>query len=243
MKQQCPMAVAFSSEGQAKLLYCGKWSCKICAKRNSRIWSIHAYYGITAMADKSARVHFWTLTMGSQYARPAEAYKAFPRLWDATRKAIQRYHKEFTFIAFVEGQPKRSYMPHFHVLTFQSIPSGYSTRNDPLEWIKDFGAHMGFGWSNKDEMVTSLRAAGYVTKYASKGCPEIPKGFRRVRCSRNWVKSPDKAYDPYYVRSVGERIEDYLQRVEAGTGVPIDTIAQSYQKATLNLNYERARNI
>lgn len=237
------MMVAFSSDAQAKLLYCGKWSCKICAKRNARMWSIHAYYGITAMGEKKAKVHFWTLTMGSNYVKPSEAYKEFPRLWDATRKAIQRYHKEFTFIAFVEGQPHRSYMPHFHVLTFQSIPEGYSKRTDPLMWIKDFGVHMGFGHQCEDAMVTSLRAAAYVTKYASKGCPEIPKGFRRVRCSRDWVKSPDKEYDPYYVRSVGERVEDYLMRVEEGTGVPIDTIAISYQKATVNLNYERARNI
>jgi len=242
MKQQCPMMVAFSSDAQAKLLYCGKWSCKLCSKRNARMWSIHAYYGISARLEKREKIHFWTLTMGSQYIRPAEAYRDFPRCWDALRKAIQRYYKEFTFIAFVEGQPLRSYMPHFHVLTFQAIPDGYSARTDPLEWIKDFGVRMGFGWSNKDELVTSLKAAAYVTKYASKGCPEIPKNFRRVRCSRDWVKSPDKQYDPYYVRSIGEPIEDYLQRVEAGTGVSIDAIAQSYQKATANLNYERRLN-
>lgn len=179
--------------------------------------------------------------MPSYYKRPIEAYKALPRLWDALRKAIQRDQKKFTFIAFVEGQPERSYMPHFHIITFNTVPRGKSRRRSALKWIKDFAVRVGFGFEAYDEIVTSRRAAAYVSKYAAKDCPEIPKGFRRARCSRNWQKKPLPEVDPYIVRSMGEPISDYLFRVADTTGIRLDDIADAYEKATNRLRYQRTK--
>lgn len=243
MSTVCPTMVAFTVDGVAKLVYCGKWACKICAKKNARKWSIIAYFACAAHMENNGVIYFWTFTMGSKYKRPAEAYKDFPRLWDNVRKAIQRHYKRFDFVAFVEGQPERSFMPHFHVITFQAMPKGNSTRKDPRKWIKDFAVRMGFGHQAFDEIVNSLQAAAYVTKYASKGCPEIPKNFRRCRSSRKWLRPPDKEHDAYIVRSVGEPIEEYLLRVEEASGVSIDKLVKDYQHADVNMRYERERNI
>lgn len=239
MATECPLMVAFTAKGQARLIYCGRWACPHCSKVNARQWAHDAYYGIRNPAQRVGKCHFWTFTMPSRYTKPSQAYKVLPRLWDTLRKNIQRDQKRFTFIAFVEGQPKRGHMPHFHVLTFNTIPKGHSKRKDPLHHIKDFAVHMGFGYYAEDEIVSGRKAASYVSKYASKGCPEIPKGFRRVRCSRNWQKAPKPTTDPYLVRAHNEPIEAYLMRVSETSGVSLQNVADAYENSTVRLNQER----
>jgi len=53
----------------------------------------------------------------------------------------------------------------------------------------------GFGWKvDVQELVTPKLAAAYVTKYLSKemGNASWPKGFMRVRHSRNWPISKER---------------------------------------------------
>jgi hypothetical protein len=239
MATECPLMVAFTQRGKAKILYCGRWGCKHCAKRNAREWSQDVFYGIRNPKTPVKRWHFWTLTMPPKYTKPSQAYSILPRIWDAFRKAIQRNQKRFTFVAFVEGQPERSNMPHFHIITSNTIPKGKSKRKDPLTYIKDFAPRFGFGWRADDQLISGQKAASYVSKYASKGCPEIPKGFRRVRCSRDWVRKPKPPLDPYLVRGRNEQTQDYLMRVADASGVPLDDIAETYVNTTHRLNQER----
>lgn len=181
----------------------------------------------------------WTLTMPDWYTKPEQAYKDLPKLWDTMRKEIQREQGKFAYLAVVEGQPHRSEMPHFHVITFGRVPVRYSKRKDRAKNIKDFAAHCGFGHQAKDEEITSGRAAAYVAKYITKDGKGMPKGFRRVRCSRNWLKQPKPELDPYIVRSIGEAIADYLIRVENTCGRPIDDLLTDYQTASTKLTLER----
>lgn len=238
-KSTCPLMVAFTQKGAPRLIYCGKWSCPRCARTNAKKWARIALHGVRNPPVRGKKAHFWTFTMPSSYTRPKQAYAAFPRLWDTLRKAIQREQKTFTFIAFVEGQPERSFMPHFHVITFNTIAKGNSKRLDPLKWIKDFAVRIGFGHQAYDEIITGRKAAAYVAKYASKGTPEIPKNFRRVRCSRNWRKPDADSKEPYLVRAAGEQVATYLHRVADVSGKPLQEIADAYQATVDTMTYER----
>lgn len=241
MPKNCPMDVAFSPKGSARILYCGKWSCDICAKVNAKEWADRAYYGITHPLYVGHKPRFWTFTLPPSCTTPKQGYQMLPRLWDTLRKEIQRSQKKFVYLAFVEGQPKRSNMPHFHVLVYAKVPPQYNLRKNPDENIKDFAAHCGFGWSAKDIPVNGYSAAWYVSHYASKGCPDIPKGFRRVRCCQAWPKVPKKKSDPFFVRAKNEKIDAYLLRVADGTGVAIDDLVNDYMQATHWLGIERTR--
>jgi len=233
------MMVAFTQDGKPALLYCGKWDCQHCRKINAGEWSRIGRFGVHYGQAGRVQIVFWTLTLGSKYKSTRDGYLALPKLWDAFRKAIQRAQGRFDYLAVVEEQPKKRKMPHFHVLAFARIPAGYSARKDPRKWIKDFGVRMGFGHQCTEKVVDSDRAAIYLSKYLSKDGQGMPKGFRRVRCSRSWPKPPDPPKKPYIVRSIGEQLQDYLMRVEENSGRKLDDLLTDYYHASTRMELER----
>lgn len=82
----------------------------------------------------------------------------------------------------------------------------------------------GFGYQATQKLINSAKAANYCAKYASKTNPDTPKGFRRVRASRDWTKLPDFEGDSLLVRAKTELLSDYLLRVHYVSGVPIDDL-------------------
>jgi hypothetical protein len=179
---------------------------------NARKWAWRAHY---QLETDTRPCRFWTLTMPGSMPSVWRAFDALPTLWDAMRKTMQREHGSWLYLAFVEGQAQRNGMPHFHLLTYQPAPYR----------LKDLAAHLGFGYQAWDVLVNSGQAASYVSKYASKGDPVMPKNFRRVRCSRDWKALPNQSREPYIVRSPKETIEVYLERVSDRTNTPIDDVA------------------
>jgi len=169
----------------------------------------------------------WTLTLGSQYKTRQQGYAALKKLWDSLRKVVQRkllklpsnQGKKWTYLAFVEEQPKNRKMPHFHILT--NIAAPYR--------IKDFAVHNGFGHQATEKPVDSRKAAYYVTKYTSKGDPNMPKSFRRVRASQNWKKLPPYEGDKLIVKSKNEFLSDYLLRVSAATDIAIEYLYEQWK--------------
>lgn len=153
--------------------------------------------------------------MRAGYFRASEAYEDIPKMWDSLRKDMQRKGDGWTYLAFVEGQPRRGGMPHFHIISMAQSPYR----------LKDLAFHHGFGYQAKEVKIEGQRAASYVAKYASKGDKAIPKGFRRVRASQDWAKLPPRSRAPYIVRASDERIEHYLIRVSEQTHLTLDEAA------------------
>lgn len=177
--------------------------------------------------------YFWTLTMRGKYHTAEQGFKALPRLWDTFRKIIQRMLrqkqvKHWSYLAFVEGQPKRDYMPHFHILSSHKSPAR----------LKDLAMQAGFGYQAYEKQLDSLKAASYVSKYASKQSDKMPKKFRRVRSSRDWAKLPDYEGKPLYVRSKKESLFDYLLRVHNATNVDMDTLLERWRLGELREQME-----
>lgn len=215
---KCPAFYAFNGNGICVPVPCGQWSCPHCAKHLARLWAWRAKLQVQGCEGQT--YWFWTLTLRGKYHTRAAGFKALPKLWDRFRKAVQRALKakgipgKWEYLAFVEGQPQRQYMPHFHILSSHKSPRR----------LKDMAMYAGFGYQAKEKPVNSQKAMYYVAKYASKQAQETPKKFRRVRASQNWAKLPAFEGDPLFVKAYDETLTNYLQRVNDATGVDIDTL-------------------
>lgn len=227
---KCIAFFGFTSQGKIRAVPCGKWSCEVCRKTNAKMWAWRARIQIEGDPNT---YWCWTFTLGSKYKTPRQGYEALKKLWDNLRTNMRRnYCKDatgkplkWTYLAFVEIQTKKRKMPHFHVLT--NIPAPYR--------IKDFAVHMGFGYQAYSDEVTSNQAVHYITKYVSKGDPNMPQGFRRVRTSQNWAKLPPYVGDKLFVKSRNESITDFLLRVSDATNADIDDLWEQWQWAQEDL--------
>jgi hypothetical protein len=153
---------------------------------------------------------FWTLTIPGRIKTASYAYEILPSMWESVRKAMQRkaYPAAWHYCAFVEGQPLRGDMPHFHIITFDRYPLKFTR-------FKDFAVAHGFGYQAKDESVSSSKGAVYVAKYASKSLFEAPAHFRRVRLNQEWPA--DDKFEPYIVKRWNETTADFILRAALKT--------------------------
>lgn len=225
---KCPAFYAFNGKGVCTPVPCGQWSCPHCAKHLARLWAWRAKLQVNQ--SEKGRYWFWTLTMRGKYHSAQSAFKVLPRLWDTFRKAVQRQLKkkgtpQWSYLAFVEGQPKRDYMPHFHILSSAKSPKR----------LKDMAMEAGFGFEAYEKPVDGAKAMSYVAKYASKQGQATPKRFRRVRATRDWAKLPPFDGDPLFVKARNEPLTDYLLRVNSATGVDMDTLLDRWSLAQMRL--------
>lgn|SRR5574340_217702 len=215
----CTRLLAFTTDGQVVGILCGKWSCPYCAKLNARLWAWRVKLHLDANSGQNA--YFWTLTMRGKYHDAQTAFAALPNLWNTFRMAVQRDIGKWTYCAFVEGQPRRDYMPHFHIISMAKAPRR----------LKDLAMQAGFGYQATETLVSSGKAGQYVAKYASKQSSAMPKNFRRVRCSQDWAKLPSFTGDPLIVKSRNETTTHYILRVNELTAVPVDDLLERWQDA------------
>jgi len=88
--------------------------------------------------------------------------------------------------------------------------------------------YSGFGYEAEETRINSAKAAFYCAKYASKQNPNTPKGFRRVRASRDWAKLPERDFPAIIVKSKLELTSDYLLRVADLTQKPLQDLVDSW---------------
>jgi hypothetical protein len=179
--------------------------------------------------EEQGELWFLTLTLGRSVKSVQVGYSLLPGLWDTTRKNYQRKLGSFSYLAFVEGQPNRSYMPHFHILTVEAPPvrpgkHGNITQHSLHDW-----AHaLGWGFEAKLLIVNGPEAMAYVAKYASKISPFTPKSFRRVRASRDWPKDDKPKGGAWITPAFKEDIPHFLQRAADFTGLAIEDCYTAY---------------
>lgn len=218
MERKCPVKLAFTQEGKIYTIMCGRWDCPTCAKQNARLWAWRVRIHVK---ENGGEAYFWTLTLGSDYRRASDGFVALPRLWDNFRKHAALPGRKLSYCAFVEGQPKRGYMPHFHVISCTPCPKR----------IKDLAVVCGFGYQAKEERVTSDKASFYVAKYATKQSPYTPRGFRRVRTSQDWAKLPDGQWPELVLWERDQSLLDYLLLVEWLSGRDVETLYAVWSSA------------
>lgn len=221
MTAKCPVMKAFTSKGRVVYVYCGQWSCNRCAKMLAKQWGWRVRIHIELRGQQA---YFWTFTLPSRFRTAKQGFQELPKLFAKIREAMRLSGEKWEYCAFVEGQPNRGYMPHFHII---------SLRKSPYR-IKDFAVHCGFGYQATETKVNSSKAANYCAKYASKQSPVTPRGFRRVRTSHGWAKLPENKGDTYIVQSRTEHLWEYLIRVSEETGVAVDLLYDRWELGPFN---------
>ena len=215
-RKGCPVAIGFNIHGHVKPIYCGKWSCERCARQNAKLWAWRAYLGVER---NNQSAWFWTLTMSGKIRSRKFAYSILPKLWNSLRMALQRaFGGKWSYIAFVEGQPKRYGMPHFHVISLKPAPKR----------LKDMAVKAGFGYQAYEKHIDGKGAAFYVAKYASKGDQFMPGKFRRCRTSQDWPKLPEFEGEAYLVPNKKESTLDFILRVHERTNVDVEELMTRY---------------
>lgn len=227
---KCPVIAAFRPTGEAVLVPCGLWGCPRCSRLLARKWARRVRLHIEA---NEGEWWFLTLTFGSKYRTAEQAFRVLPKLWDTLRKQMQRKYPDWQFMAFVEGQAKtRGGMPHFHIISNRHPPSGRGKRG---QWTKrgmhDWAVERGFGFEADASPVDNHEAAAYVSKYASKGDPSMPRKFRRVRASRKWTKSPRDPEKRLIVPAKGETLVNFLIRVQENSDLNLEELYQRWHDA------------
>ena len=221
----CPYGIGFNDAGKAVPLYCGKWSCEHCREGNAKNWAWRASLHING---SSQAAYFWTLTLRPGISTSYQGFRSLPALWDALRKRMSRKTGKWSYLAFVECHPRRSKIPHFHVISLTRAPVVGNHIKDP---IKDLAWLSGFGYMATEEEIQGWKAAWYVAKYASKHDPSIPRNFRRCRASRDWSKLPESGLPSYIVKSRNEHLWEFIQRVADQVDRPAETLLQAYRTA------------
>lgn len=229
---RCPVTFGFNKNGKTKLIYCGQWSCPQCAKRLSRKWAQRIKEHIQkGEIDNETQWYMLTLTLGSRYTDPTNAYKALRKLWNRLRMAINRSNSDhkWQYAAFVEGQPKRQSMPHFHIIMDIQPPAGRNKKSEITKHaLHNWTNSMGWGYQSDLGRVNHDKAAAYVAKYVSKGSAMVPRGFRRVRVSMGWTKLKVDPARRLIVMRRGESVIDYILRVGEFTGIDHNDLINAY---------------
>lgn len=236
--RKCPTLVGFNHEGHCKIIYCGQWSCKHCSKVLARRWANRIRNHITETTRKDGvQWYMLTLTLGSGYKSPELAFTKLKKLWNRLRMAISRAIKiRWQYCAFVEGQPHRQSMPHFHIILNVIPPACIGKKGQVTQHAThNFANRLGWGFEADFGTVTDEKAAWYVAKYVSKGAHIIPRGFRRVRVSRAWLPFVRDPLKRLMVRRKSEALQDYLLRVEDWTNKSIDDLKSEYIQSTYEL--------
>ncbi len=216
--KQCPYGIGFTKTGQIRALLCGQWSCEECRKRLAAEWSKRTYVHIK---EHGGNAWVWHLTLRPDIETAYQGYITIKTTWDTLRKSVQRHSGKFSYLACVEAHPQRQKIPHFHVIVMAPA----------YRRINDLAYYAGFGYIAREEKVWSNRAAGYITKYASKYDPSIPKYFRRVRTSQDWEKLPDYEGDPLLVKSKNETLAQFIIRCAMLIDEHPDTLLRRYRNA------------
>jgi|ERR671923_211101 hypothetical protein len=209
----CPTRMrAFNANADVIRLRCKQWKCDVCRKGLSHYHARRVRYGIALWPGEA---YFWTFTLPGHIKNQAFGFRVLRHAWKNLRQSVYRYYGEFQYAAFVEIHPKRQGVAHFHIVSLCPCPGR----------IKDVAVHAGLGHQATEAVIDGGEAAYYVAKYTSKQGDNMPKGFRRVRYSREWPSLPKPLYDTeIYPMQKGEILSDYLRRISANTGTPFSAL-------------------
>lgn len=224
----CIATVGVTPDGHVFPVRCKRWACPICAPINALHAAIKTANGVYALASSGVMVKFATITQPGNIKSPRLAYAILDNQWDKFRNRWQYWARKAgipnTYAAFVEGQSRRSDMPHFHII-------GSAL---PKRWVvRDWATASGFGYqADVQKIQANAGVAWYVSKYSTKGSDAeyIPRGFRRVRYSQDWpdmLFEVDLQEDTAIVRKQHESYASWLVRAVSAFQVePSDVMLQ-----------------
>lgn len=163
---------------------CRSWRCPACAKVNKALWTIRAHEGAKSIMECEKPLYFMTVTSHEKLTADQTLW-VWPSAWGKLRDKM-KYKAGGAFYYLMV--PEHHEDGRLHVHAIESAGVGRT-------WLKRAARESGLGYMDDETLLKSPRgAAHYTSKYLGKSleCCDWPKGFRRVRASRNWPKLPEQ---------------------------------------------------
>jgi hypothetical protein len=162
---------------------CKSWNCPACGPINRALWAWKGFYAAQALFAEGRPVMFTTITC-HEGLTPGQSLWVWPRAWaKLSTRARRATQGAFTYLMIPEQH--RSTKLHVHAIDTSGLKES---------WWKDNARESGLGYMIDHQ---PARSPGGVALYISKeltkslGTLTWPKGFRRVRTSRDWPKAPE----------------------------------------------------
>lgn len=187
-----------NNEDRTALLFsprCKQWSCDYCAELNKDYWIHQATRGTLIITSEGRDMQFITIT-SRPYATPNTSLYFFKQNWPKLNRRA-KYHTNkwnethgIEWAYFLVPERHKTGVLHAHILA--------ATHISHKKFWRDWAHQSGFGYIiDVKQMINPKQAAGYVSKYLhkGKGAELWPKGFMRVRHSRNWPIVGEKPLD------------------------------------------------
>lgn len=160
---------------------CDSWSCEDCSKRMAERWALRAEMGAREIHRRGEPLDFVTITSHEKLSNFDATERVWTLAWSTLYAALKRQKQELMYMLI----PERHADGRMHVHALWN--AGVSKR-----WLKDNARKRGLGYQAEIKHVShDGSATKYVTKYVGKSLgDDVPKRFRRVRVSQNWVDIP-----------------------------------------------------
>jgi len=188
---------------------CKQWSCDYCAEINKDYWIHQAARGSILITSEERDLQFVTLTSRKYTTQNSSLYflkQNWPKL---NRRA--KYHTEKTTGAiwsyFLVPEHHQSGVAHFHMIA--------ATPLSGAKWWHDTAWQTGFGYIvDVQPMIDAQGASAYVAKYLHKGSGgEVwPKGFMRVRHSRNWPMAKERPLEGWEWETIADENTVWIEK-------------------------------
>lgn len=161
---------------------CNTWECPECNKKMRERWVLRAKMGVHRYIADGYRVDFVTITSHESLKTFSQCDYVFRQAWGKLYDALKRQARMLEY--FLVPEKHKDGRMHVHALWTAEVSQ---------KWVKDNARKRGLGHQCKVVKVEdAFKAANYVSKYVGKDIGEdVPRGFRRVRTSQNWIDIPE----------------------------------------------------
>lgn len=201
----CIATMGVTPEGVVFPVRCKKWRCPVCAPINALRWAIRLAHGTNGLIASGIIPRFLTITQPGSVRTREFAYRILHNQWGKFQNRWRRWTDEqrvekwavietdeyvaldvqsscipLSYAAFVEGQPERHLMPHFHII---------AAHTPHVETVREWAVKSGLGYEVDSEYLRKGPAvAWYASKYPIKSTAigDMPEHFHRVRLSEDW---------------------------------------------------------
>lgn len=157
---------------------CKQWTCPACAAVNRALWTMRAYKGSKDILESGESLFFMTVT-SHETLSPDQSVWVWPDAWGKLRDRM-KYRAGGVFYYLMIPEHHSDGRLHVHAIESAGVSK---------TWLKKAARKSGLGYMDDEgKLNTPASGASYVTKYLTKSMEHAhwPRGFRRIRTSRNW---------------------------------------------------------
>lgn len=255
-----PFIFFVGGDGKARIVEgcCNDWTCRRCGVKRAKKEYGRMVHGAKVLSERGLSLFFVTLTCRGREMTREMAERGYLQwtnsVLTAMRTKCKRADGDWYYSGVTERQQRGHPHSHYQMTWIPDdvqeyargapLPNGATAKRDTLysQWLTDQAVRSGLGKMTDISYVNSpVAVAVYQAKYMFKDAARThwPKGWRRVRYSRNWPKPP---VDPPSVAFPLVRLDDWLRMEKLGVTVYADselTLEAAYARRITCVIYKK----